>query len=259
MRIRQNVNSSKVPLQFRSITAKSQLNQYSTLYRNCGTAGTGEITKLRGVIKMCKRKTKLMTIYFENTKGIFKSQDEILKFTDALKAKLEYIRKRNKDYYINAFIGASQLNIRYGDYAYTDNGKPGRNSLIRVPKPYLNASKKFNEPWHVHLLLEANPGETIGQELVNYFNKKFKREIARKKKVDAGFFAYVMKQSGFIRYVVEDRPTDLVKYNFKTMYEANYKPPTKTDKKFRKLNKNSLRRVRITGGKNKVAGLHTIN
>lgn len=207
---------------------------------------------------MCKRQTKLMSIFFRNNKGMFKSFDEILKVADALKAKFECIRNNNKDYYVNVFIGISQLNIRYGYYKYANNGKPGRNKLVRVAKRHKNP-KLIEEPWHLHILIEANPGETIGEQIVDYFNKKFKRNIAYKKKVDDGFFAYVMKQSGFIRYVVENRPTDLVKYNFKTMYEKNYKPLTKTDKKFRKLNKNSPRRVYITGGKNKVAGLHTIN
>lgn len=182
---------------------------------------------------MCKRKTKLMSIFFINNKGMFETQEEILKVADALKEKLEYLRRHNQNYYINAFIGLSQLNLRYGDNEFADNGKPGRNSIIRVPKPYLNAKKKLDEPWHLHILLEANPGETVGQELVTYLNKKFKREIAYKHRVNDGFFAYVMKQSGFIRYVVENRPNNVLKYNFKTMYEENYKPLTK-GKKFRK-------------------------
>lgn len=176
---------------------------------------------------MCKRKTKLMSIFFINNKGMFETQEEILKVADALKEKLEYLRRHNQNYYINAFIGLSQLNLRYGDNEFADNGKPGRNSIIRVPKPYLNAKKKLDEPWHLHILLEANPGETVGQELVTYLNKKFKREIAYKHRVNDGFFAYVMKQSGFIRYVVENRSNGLLKYNFKTMYEENYKPMTK--------------------------------
>lgn len=182
---------------------------------------------------MCKRKTKLMTIFFIDNKEMFETQDEILKVADALKEKLEYLRRHNQNYYINAFIGLSQLDIRYGYYEFADNGKPGRNRLVRRPKPRLFAHKYLNQPWHLHILIEANPGETVGQELVNYLNKKFKREIAYKHRIDNGFFAYAMKQSGFIRYVVENRPNNLLKYNFKAMYEENYKPLTK-GKKFRK-------------------------
>ena len=206
---------------------------------------------------MCKRQTKLMTIYFKNNKGMFKTKAEILKVVDALKAKIECIRNNNKDYFVNVFIGISQLNIRYGYYKYIDNHKPGRNKLVRVAKRRKNA-KSFAEPWHLHILIEANPGETIGEQIVDYFNKKFKRNIAHKHPINNGFFPYVMKQCEFRRYVIENRPTELVQYNFKVVYEQNYKPLTKTDKKFRKLNKNSVRRANTTGGKNKVGGLHTI-
>ena len=253
---RQNVNSSKVPLQFRSITVKSQLYKGLTLYRNCGTAGTAEIKKRNR--RMCKRKTKLMTIYFINNKGMFKSFDEIKKVADSLKAKFEYMRKNNKDYFVNAFIGISQLDIRHGFYEYESNGKPGRNKLVRVPKRHKNAEKLLHQPWHLHILIEANPGETICEQVVDYFNKKFKRNIAHKRPINKGFFPYVMKQSGFIRYVVEDRPTDLVKYNFKIMYEQNYKPPTKTGKKFRKFSGNILRITNNRWKENETAGLHTI-
>lgn len=208
---------------------------------------------------MCKRKTKLMTIYFKNNKGMFKSQDEILKVAEALKAKIEYIRQQEKDYFINAFVGMSQLDVRYGYYAYEDNGKPGRNKLVRVARRRKNAEKMLEQPWHLHILIEANPGETIGEQIADYLNKKFKRTIAHKYPIDEGFFPYVMKQCGIIRYVIEDRPTDLVKYNFKMMYEENYKPQTKTDKKFRKSDNNFPQITTTTVNENDVGGLHTIN
>jgi len=168
-----------------------------------------------------------MTIYFENNKGIHESLEDIMKFADALKAKIEYIRGHNENFFVNVFIGLSHLNLRYGYYEYLDNKKPGKNKLVKRPKPRKNAHILLNEPWHLHILIEANPGETIGEEITDYLNKKFKKDIAYKRRVDEGFFKYAMKQCRFIRYVVEDRQTDLVQYNFKEIYEKNYKPLTK--------------------------------
>lgn len=176
---------------------------------------------------MSKRETKLMTIYFENNKEFHKNLEDIMKFAEALKAKIEYIRKHNKDCFVNAFIGLSHLNLRYGYYEYSDNKKPGKNKLAKRPKPRKNARILLDEPWHLHILIEANPGETIGEEIADYLNKKFKKDMAYKRRVDEGFFPYVMKQCRYIRYVIEDRPTDLVQHNFKEIYEKNYKPLTK--------------------------------
>lgn len=176
---------------------------------------------------MCKRETKLMTLYFKGTKGMYKNVEDIMKITDALKAKFEYIRAHNDDYFINAFIGVSHLNPRYGYYKYLDNKKPGKNKLVRRHKPRKNATFLLGEPWHLHILIEANPGETIGEQIADYLNKKFKMEIVYKRRVDEGFFPYVMNQCRYIRYVQEDRPTDLVQHNFRKIYEENYKPLTK--------------------------------
>lgn len=194
---------------------------------------------------MSQRKTKLMTIYFKNNKGMFKNYEEIQKVADALKAKIEYIRKHKKDCLVNAFIGLSQLNIRYGYYKYSDNKRPGRNKLVRRPKPRIGADKLFKQPWHLHIIIEANPGETIGEEIADYLNKKFKMQIAYKRRITNGFFEYAMKQCRHIRYVLEDRPTDLVVHNFKEIYEKNYKPLTKVKlANIKKQHKNSGKKFR---------------
>lgn len=176
---------------------------------------------------MSKRETKLMSIYFENNKGMFKSLDDIIKFAEAIKAKIEYLRKNEKDCFVNAYIGLSQIDIRYGYYKYFDNKKPGRNKLESYAKPRINAQELLNQPWHFHILLEANPGETIGEKIVDYINKKLKKNIAYKKRITKGFFQYVMRQCRYMRFVVENRQTDLVQFNFKEIYEKNYKPLTK--------------------------------
>jgi len=143
---------------------------------------------------MSQRETKLMSIYFDNNKGMFETYEDIKKVADAVKAKIEYMRKHKKDCFVNVFIGLSQLDIRYGYYEYSDNKKPGRNKLVSHPKPRINANELLGQPWHLHILTEANPGETIGEEIADYLNKKFKRSIAYKRKITKGFFKYAMRQ-----------------------------------------------------------------
>jgi hypothetical protein len=176
-----------------------------------------------------KRKTHLIGIYFIGNKGCYEDYNEIKKVADALKNKLEYIRKTNDDYFINAYIGISNLNLRYGHFKYAKNKKSGRSTIVVIPKKkYQKEKEKCFEPWHLHILIEANPAETIGELIVDYFNKKFDKEIAQKKKIDNGFFPYVLKQSRYQRFVRETRPTKLVRYDFKDMHERYGKPKTKT-------------------------------
>lgn len=219
---------------------------------------------------MSKRETKLMSIFFKGNKEMFTTQEEIEKVADALKEKIEYIRRNKKSCFVNVFIGLSHLNIRYGYYEYLDNKKPGKNKLVKRPKPRRNAHILIDEPWHLHILIEANPGETIGEKIADYLNKKFKSDIAYKHRITKGFFKYAMKQCRYMRYVVEDRPTDLVQFNFKEIYEKNYKPLTKgklTDmkkaakkegKKFRKSAETFPQKANNKGYKNGINELQTI-
>ena len=199
---------------------------------------------------MSKRETHLMSIYFQNTKGYYKNFDEIKKTAEALKAKLEYLRKTKKDYFINAFIGISNFNIRRANLKYRENKKSGKNNTFIVPKgKYKNNIQLCLEPWHLHILLEANPAETIGEEVADYFNKIFGRKLARKEKIDNGFFDYVLRQSRYQRYVKETRDTDLVKIDFRKLYERYGKPKTQKRKKreakaIKKLEKRSWERHR---------------
>lgn len=180
---------------------------------------------------MSQRETKLLSIFLTGNKGMFKSYDEIKKFADALKAKFEYIKNTNSDYYINAFIGMSDFNIRHGNHEYADNKKPGKNKLVKVPKKHRDAEHRMKEPWHIHLLIEANPGETVGVIITKYLNKKIKRGFALRVKVDRGHFKYAMKQCEKMRFVEEHRKTNLVRYNFKHIYEDSIQPLSKAAKK----------------------------
>jgi len=219
---------------------------------------------------MSKRETKLMSIFFRNNKEMFTTYEEIEKVAEALKEKVEYIRRHKKDCFVNVFIGLSHLNIRYGYYEYLDNKKPGKNKLVKRPKPRKNSHILVDEPWHLHILIEANPGETIGEEIADYLNKKFKTDIAYKHRITKGFFPYAMKQCRYMRYVRENRQTDLVQYNFKEIYEKKYKPLTKgklagmkkaakkEGKKFRKSEKNFQQIINNKGNDNGTKWLQTI-
>lgn len=119
---------------------------------------------------------------------------------------------------------------------YAKSKKSGKNKQVIVPKDrYKKNSSICFEPWHLHIIFEANPAETIGQMIVDYFNKKFGREIAWKPKVDEGFFDYVLKQSMYHRFVKETRNTNLVSIDFKREYEKYGKPKTKARKTREKL------------------------
>lgn len=186
---------------------------------------------------MSERKTHLMTIYFIGNKGEYKNYKDAVKVADALKNKLEYIKKTNKEYFINAFIGISNLNIRHGSFKYKETKSTGKNVFKIVPKnKYKGRIEECIEPWHLHILIEANPAETIGEIIVDYLNKKFDRKIAQKKKIDNGFFTYALKQSRYQRFVTEKRDTKLVKYDFKDLYDRHGKPKTKIRKNTEKRN-----------------------
>ena len=207
---------------------------------------------------MSERNTRLMTIIFDNNKDQYNTFEEAEKVANALKSKLEYIRSIKDNYYINAFIGISPLNPRFAYLKFRDNKKPGRNKLYVVPRnkyKHDNKSKCF-EPWHLHIVIEANPGETVVEMVADYFNKKFKRKIATKRPItnDNMFFKYVMEQSPYIRYVEEKRSTDKIKYDFKEKYKK-FKPHTKSDKKeSKKLDKmfmlNRLEKYKKKNGQN---------
>lgn len=195
---------------------------------------------------MSERKTHLMSIYFIGNKGDYKTLEEAIKVADALKNKLEYIKKINDEYFINAFIGISNLNIRCGNLRYKENKQSGKNSLEIVPKKNYKIEDCI-EPWHLHIIIEANPAETIGEMIVDYLNKKFSKQIAQKKRITRGFFMYALKQSMHQRFVKERRKTKLVKYDFRGIYECHGKPQTrifkeKLKKTLKKLEKRSWER-----------------
>lgn len=179
---------------------------------------------------MSKRETKLFSIYLNGGKELFDSYEEIEKVTNSLKTKLEYLRKNKDNWYINAFLGMSNLNIRYGSLKYNNDKKCGRKNMVIVPKKFVKDKSICFEPWHLHILIEANPGETVAKEIVSYMNKKLRGNLARVKKVDRNFFMYVMKQCSKIRYVKEDRQFSPVRYRFKDIYEVNFQPHTKARK-----------------------------
>ena len=190
---------------------------------------------------MSERKTKLFSIYLNGGKELFNSYEKIEKVANSLKAKLEYLRKNEDNWYINAFLGMSNLNIRYGSLKYKNGKKSGRKKLTIVPKKFVKDKTKCIEPWHLHILIEANPGATVAREIVSYMNKKLGKNLARVEKIDRNFFVYVMKQCSKIRYVKEDRQFSPVRFRFKEIYEVNFQPHTKARReRARKLIKNML-------------------
>ena len=179
---------------------------------------------------MSKRETHLMSIYFIANKGAYETHEEAIKVANALKNHLEYLRTRGRDFYINAFIGISNVNVRYGHLKYVNKKSVGKRRLEVVPKKkYKDQMEKCFEPWHLHILIEANPAETIGEIVVRYFNRKFGRKIAFKKKVSEGFFDYVFNQSRYQRFVKESRSTRLVEFDFKKEFEK-YKRPKSNER-----------------------------
>lgn len=169
---------------------------------------------------MSKRETKLFSIRWINNKDEFENYLEIKKIADNFKAKLTYLKAVNKDFHVNAFIGMSDLDIRYGNKAYKGCKKRGRKEIITKPKRFKGAKEKYLKPWHLHLLIEANPGETVAKIIVDYFNKVFKRKVASSFRVDEGFFDYVMKQSRKARFVVEQNSASPLVYNFRKIYKG---------------------------------------
>lgn len=168
---------------------------------------------------MSKRETKLTSVHWTNNKDDFENYSEIKKVADNFKAKLNYLKAVNKDFYINAFIGMSDLDIRYGKKAYKSCKRRGRKEIITKPKRFKGAKEKYSQPWHLHILIEANPGETIAKIIVDYFNKVFKRKVASSFRVDEGFFDYVMKQSRKARFVVEENPNSPLVFDFRKIYQ----------------------------------------
>lgn len=168
---------------------------------------------------MSKRATKLFSLHWANNKDEFKTYEDIKKVADRAKAKINYIKAVNSDYFINAFIGMSDLDIRYGKKAYKRCKGRGRKPIIIKPKRFKGAKEKYKQPWHLHLLIEANPGETVAQIMASYFNKVFKRKVATPFNVNEGFFDYVMKQSRRARFVVERCSQSPLVYDFEELYK----------------------------------------
>jgi len=110
---------------------------------------------LTSVVNMYVRLNN-MSIYFNNNKDAYKDYSEAKKVANALRHKIEYLKKTHNNYYVNAFIGISNLNIRYGTFQYLDNKKTGKNKLVRIPKNrYKQTQEKCFEPWHLHIIIEA--------------------------------------------------------------------------------------------------------
>lgn len=122
---------------------------------------------------MSTRVTKKMSVNI--SAGTFKTFEEAVKEANAIKGWLNRLCKR-KGYSCRVMIGVSENNPHTGKVTGTRTGKPGRpkNIFVRgngVMRP------TTTDP-HIHIVLIANPAETVAQALVKHLNTKYGKRVA---------------------------------------------------------------------------------
>lgn len=149
---------------------------------------------------MSARKTKEM--FISTRAGTYATFDEAVKAANAIKVWLTRLCER-KGYSCKATIGISENNPHTGKVTRVKTGKRGRpkNTFVRdsgIMRPTMT------DP-HIHIVLVANPAETVAQALVKHLNAKYGKRVTwakecRTKEHLENAINYLKKQSLKIRY-----------------------------------------------------------
>jgi hypothetical protein len=138
--------------------------------------------------------------------GLFASRQEATRFADSLKMWLERYAKRHGDYAILAIIAISQNDARHGAVLPQHTSRRGRPSKVFTPNNEENVGMACP---HIHIVLVANPCDTIRKDLQRYLNGKFERmsgecggnvNVSNVYDID-GLLSYVLSQSVSVRTV----------------------------------------------------------
>lgn len=147
---------------------------------------------------MSARKTK--SIFITTSSGTFATFDEAVKAANAIKIWLTRLCER-KGYSCKATIGISENNPKTGKVTGKRTGKRGRPQNVFVYDRPNMLHKRVNP--HIHVVMVANPAETIAQTLVKYLIDKYGEKAARYEDCSEFFdtaMAYLKKQSLKTRY-----------------------------------------------------------
>ena len=149
---------------------------------------------------MSAKVTKKMSVNI--AAGTFKTFEEAVKSANAIKIWLTRLCER-KGYSCKAIIGASENNPHTGKVVRVKTGKCGRpkNTFVRdsgIMRPTMT------DP-HIHIVLIANPAETVAQALVKHLNTKYGKRVTwakecRTKEHFENAISYLKRQSLKIRY-----------------------------------------------------------
>ncbi len=168
--------------------------------------------------------TKLMRI--EN-QWKYKTIKDAEKEAEAVQAFTKRIAKRN-NWACKAMIVVSEHSLKNCAPVIEKNSNKGRPKRIFLPKNKIIGIKK-KQP-HLHILVYANPAETITSQIVRNINERHrrkytyckKRTISRKKPVtdDSNYYiGYVMHQMTSYRSVDVDNNEILSNFDFKEEYK----------------------------------------
>lgn len=171
-----------------------------------------------------KKETKLMRI--EN-QWKYKTIKEAEKEADAIKAFATRLAKRN-NWSCKAVIVASKHSLKLHYVKFMKSGDKGRPTKKFFKKCKWKNTKNIQP--HLHILVYANPAETLTCKIVNNINSRYKkkytyckkRTISRKRPVygDQNYYTgYVMHQATSCRYVDVDTAEIMRDFDFKTEYE----------------------------------------
>lgn len=147
---------------------------------------------------MSAKVTKQMSVNI--AAGTFKTFEEAVKTANAIKIWLTRLCER-KGYSCKAIIGASENNPHTGKVVRVKTGKCGRpkNTFVRdngIMRPTMT------DP-HIHIVLIANPAETVAQALVKHLNTKYGKRVAWAKDCSDYYDTavdYLKRQSLKVRY-----------------------------------------------------------
>ena len=170
------------------------------------------------------KETKLMRI--EN-QWKYKTIKDAEKEAEAIQAFTARITKKN-NWSCKAIIAISEHALSNCIPVIERNGKKGRPVKKFLPK-YKEIGIKKKQP-HLHILVYANPAETLASQIVENINKRYRKRytycrkhtISRKKPVDTNqnyYIGYVMHQSTSYRGVDIDECGILGTFDFKNEYE----------------------------------------
>lgn len=147
----------------------------------------------------------------------FKTEKQAKLFVNRLEDKFRNILENNKDYKVQAVIGASCLNGKRVIDVYS-KGRKRFKSIDESEQAELFYASLYKD-WHIHLLVLSQPKEMVRRMIKDYIDKNWSNDInirAYKKDADVDMIFYISNQCSIMRYVgAEDKR---FKYSLKKLY-----------------------------------------